>query len=255
MTTKKYTAKLLPKKRVEVTDSSGWTHVITGRTNVRKPSDICSQLSALQMSDKIPLELLVEEHMRYVNVWQESECWQKVVKILQDNVLSNSRIRLTNCVCLGLGSLSAGKESSKYEVAALVIILRLLGEAHAIEKVIFQDPAFNDVDEAFLTGLGYHTVSTPAGFESINQHTFCFAPHLEHDVFAMALRPAHPALCIGNSDILADRPLQSSAVDSKETLKVFRPFINATSSTTMPDFQQDTWCQFTSIYWLHDDAQ
>lgn len=255
MVAKGHTKKLLPRERVEVTDSSGWTHVINGRRNVRKVYNPSPQLNALRSVDKTPLKQLVEDHARYVDLWERSECWQNVANILQDHVLSNPRIRLTKCVCLGLGSLSAGQASSKHEMAALDTILRLLGKTHVIEQVIFQDPAFNDVDEAFLIGMGYHTVSTPAGFESIDEHTFCFAPHLEHAVFALALKHAHPALCIGNSDILADPPLQSSAVHSKDVLEVFQPFSEVTRSKMMPDFQRDTWCQFTSIYWLHHHAE
>ena len=246
--------KPLPKRRIEITDSSGWTHVVNGRRNALKTNRLGSQPNALQILDKIPLEQLVADHARCVELWKESACWKKVVNMLQNNVLSTQQIRLTSCVCLGLGSLSTGKQSSKHELAALVSMLRLLGKTHTIEQVIFQDPAFNDVDKAFLTRLGYSVVSTPSGFESIDQNTFCFAPHLEHDVFAMALKNTHPALCIGNSDILADRSLLPSAVDSKNTLEIFRTFVKATTSKMMPEFDRDTWCQFTSIYWLRDDV-
>lgn len=255
MTVKDHPQTVAPNKRVEVTDSSGWTHVLHGRRNVRKTCKLSSQLDTLRLSDKIPLEQVVKDHARCVDLWKGSECWKNLATLLHRDVLSPQQRRLTSCVCLGLGSLSAGKASSKYEMAALVSILHLLSEVHLIDKVVFQDPAFNDVDEAFLTGLGFLTVQTPLGFESIDQNTFCFAPHLEHDVFAMALRGAHPALCIGNSNILADRPLHSTAVDSEDILEVFRSFINSTKSTMMPEFALDTWCQFTSIYWLRDDGE
>lgn len=255
MTSKKPAKELLPKKSVKVTDDSGWTQVIRGRGKAQKAQASHPKFNGLQMPDKISLQELSKKHAGYVDSWKQSECWQNLLKILQENVLSNPRIRLTSCTCLGLGSLSAGKESSKHQMAALVSILQLLGQTYTMEKIIFQDPIFNDVDKAFLTGLGYRTVSTPVGFESIDQHAFCFAPHLEHEVFARALKQAHPALCIGNSDLLADRPLQSSAIDSKEDLDVFRSFVEASSSRKMPDFERDTWCQFTSIYWANHDIR
>lgn len=243
-----------PRKRLEVTDGSGWTHVVKGRASVLDASILTSPFQVLQRADKIPLELVAENHARCLDLWKASDCWNLVADFLENTILSSRDTCLTSCVCLGLGSLSGGRQSSRYELAALVSILQLLGKTHSIKNVVFQDPAFNEVDEAFLTHLGYRVVSTPSGFESVDQNTFCFAPHLEHEIFAMAIKTAHPAICIGNSDLLSEHSLNSSVGDSNSTLDVFHPFLEATNSKMMPVFDQDTWCQFTSIYWLREDA-
>ena len=254
------------KKRVEVTDSSGWTHVVNGRKGAVDANDLGLQLSALHGADEIPLDEVKKNHTRYLRLWEGSECWKNLANVLEKDILSSKRTRLTNCVCLGLGSLSAGRDSSKYELAALVSILDLLGNIrlwflkdalliqrigknYAIQKVVFQDPAFNDVDEAFLNALGYSVVSTPLGLEIIDTSTFLFAPHLENNIFSTAVQHAHPALCIGNSDVLSGASLHESASDEKIMKETLRQFVEATELRPMPSFDRDTWCQFTSIYW------
>ena len=245
-----------PKKLSKIIDSSGWTHIVNGPSNAVSAQDINSHNTSLQTFDITPLQIeqVLESHARYLDLWKNSDCWRSLAEFLQNTILSRRDLRITKCVCLGLGSLSAGRVSSKHELAALVTILSLLSNSHCIENVIFQDPAFNDVDEAVLIRLGYSVVSTPIGFESVDNTTFCFAPHLENEIFALALGGVHPALCIGNSDVLRDRPLNSSAKISKDMAEVFERFVKATGSEEMPEYDQDSWCQFTTIYWLLEDT-
>lgn len=244
-----------PKKRTTVTDSSGWTHIVHGPSNAVKTKHITSHDPNPQIPDGLSLEQVFESHARYVKTWENSNCWKNLSAFIQNTIVKRKDIRITSCVCLGLGSVSAGRFSSKYELAALVAILRLLSKTHSIQNVVFQDPAFNSVDEAFLTKLGYSVVPTPIGLDSIDDDTFCFAPHLENEIFAMALRKVHPALCVGNSELLKDKPLQSSATVSKDMVEVFRRFLEATDSKDMPEYDQDSWCQFTSIYWRRGNTQ
>ena len=243
----------LPKKKRKITDASGWTHVVHGRGNVVNVAKLNTQSRTLQVLDCMPLDQVMESHARCLEKWEHSDCWTACMEILDKFSDACNHLRLTNCVCLGLGSLSSGRDSSRHELAALISILNLLGKTHTIKDVLFQDPVFNDVDKALLTKLGYRVVSSPLGFESIGRNTFCFAPHLENELLAEALKSAHPALCVGNSDIVADRPFHSSARASERTLDIFRRFLRATESYKMPQYERDSWCHFTSIYWLRDD--
>ena len=217
-------------------------------------NNLSSPHVTLRMVDRIPLDQVAEIHARFLECWESSDCWKTFADLYEKVLVSYKHLRLTNCVCLGLGSISEGRDSSRHELAALVSMLNLLGKRHTIKDVVFQDPVFNDVDKAFLTKLGYSVVSTPLGFESIDENTFCFAPHLENEVFAEALKGAYPALCIGNSDVEADRPLHSSANDFEISLDIFRRFTKATNSNKLPEYDRDSWCHFTSIYWLRNDS-
>ena len=244
-----------PKKCTKITDSSGWTHIVHGPSNAIHTKYIGSHNKTQRTPDSTPLDQVSENHARYLDLWKKSDCWRRLADFIQNTVVQRKDLRLTKCICLGLGSVSAGRVSSKHELAALVTILCLLEKFHHIESVVFQDPAFNDVDTAFFTKLGYSVVPTPVGFNSIDNTTFCFAPHLENEIFAMALQNVHPALCIGNGGILNDRPLHSSATTSQDVLEVFRRFAEVTGSQKLPEYDEDPWCQFTNIYWLLEDTE
>lgn len=243
------------KKRTKVTDSSGWTHIVYGPSNAVNTKHTSADPLDFQSLESLSLEQVLEDHARLSKSWEKSDCWKTLSAFIQNTIVNRKDIRITNCVCLGLGSVSAGRVSSKCELAALVAILCLLSETHSIKTVVFQDPAFNDVDEAFFTKLGYSVVHTPLGFNTITHETFCFAPHLENEIFAMALRNVHPALCIGNSEPLKDKPLHSSAAFSKDMTEIFSQFNETTNSREMPEYDQDSWCQFTSIYWRCENTK
>ena len=244
-----------PKKRAQITDASGWTHVVNVHQSIVNANKLSSHYQTLPIIDTIPLDQVAKNHTQCLEYWEKSECWKTLAGLLKEIFVSSKHLRLTTCVCLGLGSLSAGRDSSKHELAALISILDLLGNTHTITKVVFQDPAFNDVDKTFLDKLGYSVVSTPLGFESIDQNTFCFAPHLENEIFAVALQNALPALCIGNSDVLGQRPCHSSATNAQDALEILHRFVKATNSNRMPEYNRDSWCHFTSVYWLRDNAR
>lgn len=124
-----------------------------------------------------------------------------------------------------------------------------VGTKHTFTNVVFQDPAFTEIDRIFIGSLGYDVVSTPAAFDSIWETTFLFAPHLENTVFATALKNAHPALCIGNSDVKIDDCLRSSTAWVAGIGEVLGTYALAMQTKPMPDFDRDTWCQFTNLYW------
>ncbi|KAG7008462.1 hypothetical protein G7Y79_00005g016030 [Physcia stellaris] len=195
-----------PKKRLEFTDDSGWTHVTKGTLKQKHALQYAPSSTGHEILSPtaIPRGLNIqdvstsfEKHMR---IWKDSSCLQRLRVIFQNSVLA-SNTSITNCVCLGLGSFTGGKfpETSFFELAALVTILDILGEKHEIKQVYVQDPVFNSLDEAFLSNLGYDIVSTPEGFANIDESTFLFAPHLEWPVYFTALQNVSPSLCIGNN--------------------------------------------------------
>ena len=110
-----------------------------------------------------------------------------------------------------------------------------------------QDPVFNSMDEDFLRSLGYEIISSPEGFEKINELTFLFAPHLEWPVYLSALQEECPSLCIGN-DVreYLNSPIRST---SDEAEAIFQKLTERCSCRAMPRFDRSSWCDYTSIYW------
>jgi len=123
---------------------------------------------------------------------------------------------------------------------------------HEIQEVFFQDPVFNQSDTNYLESLGYTVLDTPLGLNKITQHTFLFAPHLEHNIYALALDGSHPALCIGSEiETFVDGPAASPDDEArKREGEIFSRFSETMMSRPMPAFERDTWTYFTGMYWL-----
>ena len=126
-------------------------------------------------------------------------------------------------------------------------------QKHEIKQVYVQDPAFNSLDEDFLRGLGYEIISSPEGFEKIDETTFLFAPHLEWPIYLAALREACPSLCVGN-DVreYLDSPSGSASDEAKA---VFQKLTERCSTRAMPDFDRSMWCMSTVIYWMRPRSE
>lgn len=117
------------RKLQQITDSSGWTHVIKG-----PPGTVNAGTTGIRLEDgkstgtKYTLEPYLDrfrEH--YAPIWQGSDCFKSLSRMFEQDILPAENILITQCVCLGLGSMTAGSESSSYELAALISILEMLG--------------------------------------------------------------------------------------------------------------------------------
>ena len=244
-----------PRKRLEITDDSGWTHVTKGTLKQKHalqyaPSSTGHEnLSPAAIPRGLNIQDVPTAFEKHMKIWKGSSCLQ-TLRIIFQNASLASNIRINNCVCLGLGTFTGGKfpETSFFELAALVSFLEILSEKHEIKQVFVQDPIFNSLDETFLRSLGYTIVSTPEGFTKIDESTFLFAPHLEWPIYYTALQNVSPSLCIGNNmQEYLGSPFEKA---SAEAIDVFRDFVEKCSSSPMPDFERSSWCESTSIYWL-----
>lgn len=126
-------------KRRQITDSAGWTHVIKGPPGtIHHPT---STASHLELGGKPTTETgyTLETYLdrfrnHYVPIWKGSPCFENLSRILEREMLPSSAAQkndvvVTRCVCLGLGSMTAGSESSSYELAALMSMLEILGRS------------------------------------------------------------------------------------------------------------------------------
>lgn len=114
-------------KRLQVTDSSGWTHVVKGCKSTVRSGDLTKHIKALRLHDDVTQDDVAKKYQRYAQIWRQSECCKKILRVLEQDVLSQNHLTVTRCVCLGLGSLSSDGGSSTYELAALISMLETLG--------------------------------------------------------------------------------------------------------------------------------
>ncbi|KAL9130430.1 MAG: hypothetical protein Q9217_001397 [Psora testacea] len=239
----------MQRKRHHVTDESGWVHVVPALKHIQSTNHKVSQLQSLGTTEYAPLRDVAERRQRYDRAWRDSECCEQLLQIIEEDLLPLRHIYIEKCVCLGLGSFTHGRESSRYQLSALIWILQVLGKNYDIKEVVFQDPAFTKSDVRHLQSMNYNVLDSPLAFEKVDRQTFLFAPHLDHNQYARALEKDLPALCIGNEvESLIEMPTEIGDRE-KATLQYFSKKV---VSKPMPRLELDPWCIFTHIYWMKD---
>ena len=121
-------------KRLQVTATDGWTHILKGSKNYKNRQHLLveSHLRPLQPSEVpegLNLETVRERYKTYGRLWKGSECYKSLKSILHRDLLDAEQVKVTQCICLGLGSFTGGKtwKASWYQLVALVSILEILG--------------------------------------------------------------------------------------------------------------------------------
>ncbi|KAI4109431.1 MAG: hypothetical protein L6R37_000588 [Teloschistes peruensis] len=258
-------------KRVEITDSDGWTHIIKGLKNTHltapSPSSNGTKIQPASIPSGQTLTDLQETHAHYRSQWLPSPSHDQIRNLFVREILpslhgpaAHEKQRIDRCIILGLGSLSNGHRSSWWELVFLETVLFLLrppasdGEGAALIETMIQDPVLNAMDHTFFSSLGYTVLADPLAFDEITESTLLFAPHLELNVYAEALRKAQPMMCVG-TDVkeYIDKVDWRSGEGRKESeeaerVDVFQRYMDATHSWPLPEFERDHWMCFTCIY-------
>lgn len=240
------------RKNRQFTDHDGWTHVLKGPRAASKVGELSQQGPDVKI-DALPeaADIARIQH-GYDKIWLNTSCRQQLEDILTREILQSDHLRICNCVCLGLGSITNGRTASRHQFAALRWMLSLLKSRFIIKEIIFQDPAFNAADVAHFHHLGFQVRQHPFALEAIRSTTFLFAPHLERDLYATALRTVTPALCVGNDVCVHVDSWQMNEMEKAQSLldgSVMSAFDRSTESLAMPAYDLDPWCYFTRIYW------
>lgn len=154
------------RKLQQVTDSSGWTHVVKGPPGIINPRTTGVRLERGKSSEtKYTLETyLVKFREHYAPIWRESTCFKSLSRILEQAILPAENIIVTQCICLGLGSMTAGPESSSYELAALISILEILGIDARMQNAV--TPQANPDPQARNTTFTKPSSKTPSSTRS-----------------------------------------------------------------------------------------
>lgn len=115
-------------KHHQITDSSGWTHIIKGLKG--------SMATIRELTNEPPIMSLEAYANLFRTVyrphWQASACLQSLTRVFEEKILSADHLTITKVVCLGLGSLTTGGLTPSYEFAALLSILELLGKCFGL---------------------------------------------------------------------------------------------------------------------------
>ena len=163
--------------------------------------------------EHVTFDILRMHHSAQTRYHEGSPARKEAISLAARTIQKQSAFPISNCICLGLGSMaeifrnsnptnvSDAKNFDLSPIAQLVAFefwIQMLKKHHHIEHVYFQDPQFNDVDRAFLSSLGYEVVDSPASKDLITAETFLYTPRTNLDVVYQTMKSAFPALYIGN---------------------------------------------------------
>ncbi|KAL2852157.1 hypothetical protein BJX68DRAFT_234886 [Aspergillus pseudodeflectus] len=244
-------------KRLEITDSSGWTHVTTSgnarRLNNRRDhnpnQDSISEPQQQQQKEvepplspaEAPPSVTLSHLQRQLNEsrrrWESSATWASAQGALRRALpLTGSRGEGedVSIVCVGLGSPSGflrggwvdRRSVSMYQLAALASAMELFENQtpSRLVKVYAQDPVFNDHDRDLLESLNITVLEHPGAFDKVSSRTLLFCPGAERRHLELLL--AHdPAIVFGG-------PLED--IDSG----IVTGFIRARESVQLPLFEE-----------------
>lgn len=131
MSPKASRSQMAPPKRFQVTDHTGWTHIVKGNQNrIKALHTVPMRCEPAEFADGLTFDMVLEQHKKCMRRWRESECLNALERIISGQVLTSENLRITRCICLGLGSLTRNDECgerSRYQLTTLISVLEILG--------------------------------------------------------------------------------------------------------------------------------
>ena len=185
---------------------------------------------------------LQQRHHNQTMLLSGSKTHMQILDVAHDLFTQPRGLKISNIICLGLGSLSGAvgrcccaTTTPEAEVRANTeVMAQLVFLEEWIEQIrkhfevpdsaiYFQDPMFNSLDREFLNSLVYTVISSPDSTFILNKETFLFAPFLEDIPLFMSLKTSFPAIYIGAS-LTGNDPW---SINSNPDFQAFiRPFLS-----------------------------
>lgn len=218
------------------------------------------------------VESLAGEYQLQIENFQFSENSQLLENLLTQELHGLSHLRITRCICLGLGRFTPSESRWQGDTAEariaqcrtvmeqlvlLTMVLDVLKKVHPIHEVFFQDPLFTQVDSLFLESLGFTVLQSPEALRELDATTFVFAPYPPNVVVADVFKTCSPALYIG-ADLTTvqggnmEEGALSEAARARR-LEVFGPvsiYEQSALMKIMPLFDGYHWSRGLCLYWL-----
>ncbi|KAI5279883.1 hypothetical protein KEM54_003984 [Ascosphaera aggregata] len=280
-------------KRTKVVDADGWTHVVVMNSQLReshhkgfdrKPSSSAAFLGRADVfvpaeaPDGLTFDQLSSKFQAHLERWKDSDAWKQLQETLKSEQLRDLKVKIEQCVCIGLGSPSGllrggmvdRRAVSMYQLAALVSLLHNLNrDAPAVSdldaksdaefpassnpiKCYAQDPVFNELDIKLLESLGI-TVLTDTAFTLVDRTTFLYAPGAERAQLALLLEKC-PPLFFGGP--LSDLSSVTSSVERAAEAKAIDTYAAKSSAMRMPGFEPSESAFWKmGLFWLFNDDE
>lgn len=163
--------------------------------------------------EHVTLDVLLKHHDALTRYHKISPATREAKSLAARTINKQPNFSITNCICLGLGSMAGIFHDSTHtnvsdakdfdlaplsQLVAFEFWITILKKRSSIQHVYFQDPQFNAVDKAFLNSLGYEVIDSPASKDLITAETFLYTPYTNMDAIYNTMKGCFPALYIGN---------------------------------------------------------
>jgi hypothetical protein len=226
------------KKRVEITDDEGWTHVANPSTSTSNasrhlkrtainsldgagddedPTTVHLLIPPAEAPPRLTLAELTRQFESHSLTWTQSATCERLHAALREETDLSAIERI---VCIGLGSPSGlvrggwvdRRSVALYQLSALVSVVNLVDRLREDDRsgvpVYAQDPVFNALDRSLLSSRAITVVDHPAAFTLVTHSTFLFCPGAER-AHLDSLLPSSPAMVFGGP--LEDNPSETLA--------------------------------------------
>ena len=227
-------SKFKHRKYQEVQGSEGWTHVFRGPKTLSSevPGSDASSSSRLHSTchgeehcpaQSLAVDSIIPKYQRYQDKWRDVGLRDRFAEVFKDQILPHGQVKITNAICMGLGSLVCDMDGHKsnlcsYEqLAAFEIWISFLSAftlnlpyktlaeltreetKYPVKNIYVQDPCFHKSDIAFIEShLGYTVIRDPAAHKYMSPSTFLFTPFITRQLAYSILWMASPAIFVSN---------------------------------------------------------
>ncbi|RKF71635.1 hypothetical protein GcM1_250067 [Golovinomyces cichoracearum] len=244
-------------KRKEVLDTKGWTHVIDKPRKTLQAQKISAAGSSLQIGDfEINgisyLKRTLEEVKKEFHLWQKqwegsSSCADLKKKII--NLKETSKIfEINDLVVLGIGSLlSARREARRCSATQLAAVLTILQVVNKAVPVVVQDPQYLELDEEFISSLGWTTVRDPKAFGLIGESSLVFAIHCYWEIYHAIIKASKPLVLIGTKMDNFENFDTTSSEELSNKMEIIKRMVEDYQEIDFPQLRYDF--SDTVIYW------
>lgn len=245
------------KKRKEVLDTEGWTHLIDKPRKTLQAQKISAAGSSLQIGDfEINgisyLNRTLEEVKKEFYLWQKqwegsSSCADLKKKII--NLKETSKIfEINDFVVLGIGSLlSARREARRCSATQLAAVLTILQVVNKAVPVFVQDPQYLELDEEFISSLGWTTVRDPKAFRLIGESSLVFAIHCYWEIYHAIIKASKPSVLIGTKMDNFEKFDTTSSEELSNKMEIIKRMVEDYQEIDFPQLRHDF--SDTVIYW------
>jgi hypothetical protein len=254
------------KKRVEITDDEGWTHVASPSTSTststsnasrhvtrttinsldgagddEDPTSVHLLIRPAEAPPRLTLAELSRQFEWHSLTWTQSATCERLHAALREETDISAIERI---VCIGLGSASGlvrggwvdRRSVALYQLSALVSVVNVVDHDRSRVAVYAQDPVFNALDRSLLSERAITVVDHPAAFTLVTPSTFLFCPGAER-AHLDELLPSAPAMVFGGP--LEDNPSEPLA-----------RWLATTRSAKLPEFAGNSHAFWhMRLYW------